>query len=183
MYRTVLAATTAMFLATGAFAQSEPATGGAAQTDGMQTDTMRSNPAAATTATGQAAAAPFVTAQSPNESMASDLIGTSVVDPQDETIGSVDDLVVDSSGRVTAAIVGVGGFLGIGAKDVGISMQHLEPARTEGGSLQLVTMLTREDLEQAPEFASLDDAAGGGLTATTPPGTQPASPGTAAPLD
>ena len=41
-----------------------------------------------------------------------------VYDPSDNKIGDVDDVLIDKEGRVTAMIIGVGGFLGMGEKDV-----------------------------------------------------------------
>src|SRR5262245_66203826 len=43
-----------------------------------------------------------------------------VYDPSDQKIGDVTDLLVDRNGRITTAIVAVGGFLGIGDKDVAV---------------------------------------------------------------
>jgi sporulation protein YlmC with PRC-barrel domain len=43
-----------------------------------------------------------------------------VYDPSDNKIGRVDDILIDKEGRVTAVIIGVGGFLGMGEKDVAL---------------------------------------------------------------
>jgi sporulation protein YlmC with PRC-barrel domain len=43
-----------------------------------------------------------------------------VYDPSDNKIGGVDDILIDKEGRVTAVIIGVGGFLGMGEKDVAL---------------------------------------------------------------
>jgi sporulation protein YlmC with PRC-barrel domain len=43
-----------------------------------------------------------------------------VYDPSDNKIGGVDDILTDKEGRVTAVIIGVGGFLGMGEKDVAV---------------------------------------------------------------
>ena len=42
----------------------------------------------------------------------------SVYDPEEAKIGDVDDVLVDKAGKVTGLVVGVGGFLGAGEKDV-----------------------------------------------------------------
>src|SRR5437868_8471298 len=44
----------------------------------------------------------------------------SVYDPKLNKIGTVDDVLVDKQGKVTALIIGVGGFLGMGEKDVAV---------------------------------------------------------------
>jgi sporulation protein YlmC with PRC-barrel domain len=57
-----------------------------------------------------------------------------VYDPADAKIGSVDDLLIDQQGRITAVLVGVAGFLGIGEKDVAIpfSALHASEKTTNG---------------------------------------------------
>jgi sporulation protein YlmC with PRC-barrel domain len=53
-----------------------------------------------------------------------------VYDPSDNKIGGVDDILIDKEGRVTAVIIGVGGFLGMGEKDVAVALQ-LNPRQRE----------------------------------------------------
>ena len=43
-----------------------------------------------------------------------------VYDPSDNKIGDVDDVLIDTDGHVTALIIAVGGFLGMGEKDVAV---------------------------------------------------------------
>ena len=59
--------------------------------------------------------------QQPQELRVDWIVGTTVTDPQGETIGTVDDLLLDEDdGSVSAAIVSVGGFLGFGAKQIAV---------------------------------------------------------------
>ena len=58
--------------------------------------------------------------------LASNLIGQTVVNSQDESIGDINDLVTDESGKVIAVLVGTGGFLGLGEKDVALGYQDLK---------------------------------------------------------
>lgn len=88
-----------------------------------------------------------------------DLIGTSVRNAQNETIGEVEDLVVEKNGRVKGVVVGVGGFLGIGEKHVALAWNELqmrEPERsgatTRARHPTLVVNVTKDQLRQAPEF-------------------------------
>jgi hypothetical protein len=62
----------------------------------------------------------FLAKQKPDEVLATDLIGRPAVDAAKETIGDVNDLVTDGNGKTIAVVIGVGGFLGIGEKDVAI---------------------------------------------------------------
>jgi sporulation protein YlmC with PRC-barrel domain len=68
----------------------------------------------------------FMTQMQPNQIMASKLIGTKVVSANNESIGDINDVIVDRQGQAVAAVVGVGGFLGIGEKDVAVPFASLE---------------------------------------------------------
>jgi sporulation protein YlmC with PRC-barrel domain len=68
----------------------------------------------------------FMTKMEANQMMASDLIGTRVVSTNNESIGDINDVIVDRNGQIMAAVVGVGGFLGIGEKDVAVPFKSLE---------------------------------------------------------
>ena len=52
-----------------------------------------------------------------------------VYDPSDNKIGDVDDVLIDKEGRVTAMIIGVGGFLGMGEKELRFPSAPCTPAR------------------------------------------------------
>lgn len=99
----------------------------------------------------------FVTQQEQSEVLATTYIGKDVLNAQDEKVGKINDLVMDQEGRVTAAVIGVGGFLGIGEKNVGVPIDSIEVRPLEGTDVQLVMQSTREELEAAPEFADLDE--------------------------
>jgi sporulation protein YlmC with PRC-barrel domain len=68
----------------------------------------------------------FMTQMQPTQIMASKLIGTRVVSANNESIGDINDVIVDRNGQAIAAVVGVGGFLGIGEKDVAVPFNSLE---------------------------------------------------------
>lgn len=89
----------------------------------------------AQTATPDAATAPmaatageggFLTYQEGNQMLGSGLMGADVWGADNESIGSVDDLLLDRDGQVQAIILNIGGFLGIGARNVAISTDELE---------------------------------------------------------
>lgn len=68
----------------------------------------------------------FMTQMQAEQVMASKLIGTTVVGANNESIGDVNDVILDRNGQVMAVVVGVGGFLGIGEKDVAVPFKSLE---------------------------------------------------------
>jgi sporulation protein YlmC with PRC-barrel domain len=85
---------------------------------------------------------------------ASEVIGLNVMTPNNEdTIGEVDDLVLDASnGTIRYAAVSVGGFLGIGDKMVAVPWKAFECKKDEDGNSYLSLNTTKEKLEKAPGF-------------------------------
>ena len=79
-----------------------------------------------------------------------------VNDPTDNKVGDVRDLIIDKDGRIIAAIVGVGGFLGIDEKNVAIPFDALKlsPESFGGKIVTKVLMVntTKEELRSAPGF-------------------------------
>jgi sporulation protein YlmC with PRC-barrel domain len=76
------------------------------------------------------------------------VIGTSVKDASGERIGSIEDIVLDKlSNNIVFAIVGFGGFLGMGEKYHPIPWSSLKYDEREGG---YVVNFTRDVLEAAP---------------------------------
>lgn len=64
----------------------------------------------------------------------SKLIGMNVYNDQNEKIGTIKDLMVEKSGTIASAVIGVGGFLGMGERDVAVKFADLkwsnEPVRS-----------------------------------------------------
>lgn len=56
---------------------------------------------------------------------ASKLSGLSVYNDQNEKLGSISELLVDSSGKINAVVIGVGGFLGVGQHDIAVRFDSL----------------------------------------------------------
>lgn len=99
------------------------------------------------------------------------ITGTRVLSPQDEVVGTVRDLIVDrESGEMTAAIISVGGFLGIGAKQIAVDWSELQ---IDYDANEIRLDLTREEAEAAPDYAFREQQ---------PPPPPPAPPG-AVPAD
>ena len=94
----------------------------------------------------------FINAQRQDQWLASKFKGTDVVGPQDEKIGDVSDILFDKDGKVVAYVVGVGGFLGIGAKDVAlapIAFQVVPGDKSKNESDKLRLSMTKDQLKQA----------------------------------
>lgn len=146
MIRKLLATTAiASVVATGAFAQSGKTTAPAADA------------AATTTAapTADQANANVNTAVVPADGqLASNLIGETVYNgtgDNAEKIGNVNDLILSSSGQIESVIVGVGGFLGIGEKNVALSYSEIDWAERDGDRW-IVVATTADALKELPAF-------------------------------
>ena len=111
---------------------------------------------------------PILTQLEPGQMTSNEVIGMDVRNFEDESIGSINYLVIDEQNRVIAGVVSVGGFLGIGAKDVAVNWQEFSFNPEE--KVAAVT-LTREALEDAPSFQDRDD-----LVAERDADTPPAAP-------
>jgi sporulation protein YlmC with PRC-barrel domain len=83
--------------------------------------------------------------------LASDIYKADVYDNSKHKIGVVTDLVMDNSGNVTTAVVGVGGFLGVGEKNVAVPFKDLK-VESRDGKDWLVLNQTKQDLKAAPAF-------------------------------
>lgn len=57
---------------------------------------------------------------------ASKVVGLNVYNDQNENVGSINDLLMDKSGNVKAAVISVGGFLGMGSRYVAIAFDKIK---------------------------------------------------------
>ncbi len=101
--------------------------------------------------------APFLTKQESSDWLVGNLIGKSVVNADNESIGDVNDLVTDQNGKIIAIVVGAGGFLGIGEKDVAIRFEDVKLARDENNDVKIIADLDKETLASAPDYQTLDE--------------------------
>lgn len=76
----------------------------------------------------------------------------SVYDPKDNKIGEIMDVLVDKSGKVTSLIVGVGGFLGAGEKDVSVPFDAVHVTDKNNNKWYLVMNVTKDELKSASGF-------------------------------
>lgn len=151
----------------------------------MQGGTEMKAPDTSAAAPAIGAPAGFVTAQGEAQWMVSNLMGKSVVGTDDKTIGEINDVVLDQEGKADAAVIGVGGFLGIGQKNVAIPFSELQVSKNAEGEVEKIMLsATREQLEQAPAFKTLADIRSEQdrmSTGSTRPADPTAPPATTAP--
>ena len=78
-----------------------------------------------------------------------DYDGKDVVNAKGDKVGEVDKLVVSTGDQKVYAVVGVGGFLGIGEKDVAIPLEQLQP---QGDKLALSSGITEDELKNSMRY-------------------------------
>jgi sporulation protein YlmC with PRC-barrel domain len=74
-----------------------------------------------------------------------------VYDPSNSKIGQITDVLVDKSGKISTLIIGVGGFLGVGEKEVAVPFEEVQ-ATTRDNKIHLVMNATKDVLKSAPAF-------------------------------
>lgn len=79
---------------------------------------------------------------------ASKVIGTSVVNDANDTVGKIDDVIIGQDGKAPFVVLSVGGFLGVGDRLVVLPYDQL---RTTGGKVVLPGA-TKDALKALPEF-------------------------------
>jgi sporulation protein YlmC with PRC-barrel domain len=74
-----------------------------------------------------------------------------VYDKGQNTVGKIDDVLIDKSGKITALIVGVGGFLGIGEKDVALPFSAVK-SEQKNNKWYLTVDETKDSLKSAAGY-------------------------------
>jgi sporulation protein YlmC with PRC-barrel domain len=123
---------------------------------------------AQTTTTQSGASGLTVSGIDPNNvMMASNMIGTTVYSANNENVGDINDIIIGKDGRVEGVVIGVGGFLGLGEKDVLIPLDRIQFSRDDNNNQRLVIASTKQDLENAPAFDRTRFMTGSSTTTTT----------------
>jgi sporulation protein YlmC with PRC-barrel domain len=94
---------------------------------------------------------------------ASKLMGLNVYNEANEKLGDVNELILDKDGKVSAVVIGVGGFLGMGEHDIAVTMDKLkfieEPVRTSSTAPATTTRETTTGTSTAPATTTTTSAA------------------------
>lgn len=133
----------------------------------VATSTSTSAPATTTTDTNSTAAAPSTDANSnstmktdktamtpvdPGKIRSQDLVGTTVYGANDEKVGQIGDIVLTKDSKIDAVIMDVGGFLGMGKKEVAVAMDNLKFMEDKNGKRYLYTNFTKDQLKTQPAY-------------------------------
>jgi sporulation protein YlmC with PRC-barrel domain len=103
------------------------------------------------------ATAAYPLRQDSSQWLGSNLIGANVVSVNKERIGKVANLILNDDGKVEAAVIKIGGFMGFGGKTVAVTYDSLNITRNaKGDAIDHVTVAaTKDDLRRAAAFKSL----------------------------
>jgi sporulation protein YlmC with PRC-barrel domain len=108
----------------------------------------------------------FYTVQSA-DMRASKLMGADVYNLNNENIGEVSDLIIDNGKNIKAVVLSIGGFLGIGDRNVAVQPGSIVLKEQNDGSPRLMVNTTKDELKNAPAFNFADvDKAGSGAATT-----------------
>jgi sporulation protein YlmC with PRC-barrel domain len=140
-------------MALPAFAQERPAdprNSPFAQNAPAQREPARESPLAAAAAeTPKAGSAQIMTSVPPQSITVADWYKQSVYDPSNNKIGEIMDVLLSQDGKVNALIIGVGGFLGMGEKDVAVPFDAVKHT-VKDGNTYLTLDSTKDALKAAP---------------------------------
>lgn len=104
----------------------------------------------------------FFKGQTVNQYLAKErLIGAKVIGKDGATIGTVDDLILTQSGQIDGVIMAVGGFLGVGQKQVGVQMRALRVSTADGKVTVTLPGITSEVLGAVPAYQRASAAPAG----------------------
>jgi PRC-barrel domain len=118
----------------------------------------------------------FITQQQQNQWRASRLIGVDVYGSDNEKIGDINEVLVDRSGNADAVVLGVGGFLGIGEKNVALPFNAFE-WQMEDNRRTASASGTGSGAGGSGSAARSGDTAATGSTASTSPGASGSTAG------
>jgi len=92
----------------------------------------------------------FVTMK-PADTLSSQLVGTNVYNNQNESVGEIEDLVIENGKTITGVVVSAGGFLGLGEHYVLLEPSSIVLSQKDG-SMKAFINTTKETLKGAPAF-------------------------------
>jgi sporulation protein YlmC with PRC-barrel domain len=96
-------------------------------------------------------AAETMSALPPDSFTVTDYYKQDVYDQSKNSVGKIDDVLLDKSGKVTALMVGVGGFLGMGEKDVALPFNAVKAERKDN-KWYLTVDQTKDSLKGAAGY-------------------------------
>ena len=85
------------------------------------------------------------------------LIGTDIRTYDQETVATVEDVLMTADGKVENVVARFGGFLGFGENTVLLGMEEISVVKDADGNVVVLTNLTPDALKERPEYVPEDD--------------------------
>jgi sporulation protein YlmC with PRC-barrel domain len=124
----------------------------------------------------------WITQLQPNQWRASDLEGLDVYSSNNgDKIGDIGELILDSSGKVQALVIGVGGYLGIGDRDIAVPFDQIRFESQPRGNATDTTTGEARLAGTSPGGSTVASPAATGTAAVPAGSNSPAAPNTPAP--
>jgi hypothetical protein len=130
----------------------------------------------------------FIAMQRPDQWVFTKFKGTDVLGSDNGNVGAVNDLLFDGTGKIAGVVVGVGGFLGIGAKNMAIDMSAFDVipvdadrsvgnggpivSSKDASGIKLKVAWTKDQLMAAPDFQYYKPPAPPTTTGAASPGSR-----------
>ncbi len=159
--KTLTAVAVALLLSTTAYAQQTPDTSGSApsghptgnqgQTPMTPHNTGMQGTSSGAASTSANAGNRFQTNQGQDQWLVGNLWHKSVYNAAGQSIGDLNDILIDKDGKIAAIVVGVGGFLGLGEKNVAVDFDQLKQHGNVSGD-RITLGMSEQDLRNAPTF-------------------------------
>jgi len=148
----MLGAALSALMLSGAFAQSpSPPSSSSSPPSAAAPSAPKADTSASKATTGKA---DLVMSQKPDQYLASKFKGTDVLGADGKKIGGISDILFDKDGKIEAYVVSIGGFLGMGAKEVALAPASFDIVKGDnGGADKLKVSMTLDELKQAENFA------------------------------
>ncbi|MGF1619456.1 MAG: PRC-barrel domain-containing protein [Rhodomicrobiaceae bacterium] len=97
----------------------------------------------------------YIAQQTSGEWLASRMIGVAVENSTGESLGDINDLILSESGEVVGAVIGVGGFLGMGEKNVAVPYSAVSTTQKDNATV-VILPASKEELQAAPDYSDLE---------------------------
>jgi hypothetical protein len=109
--------------------------------------------------------APSATQETMQQGEATGTLGHDVIGPDEKVVGRIVEVLVNDTGQPRAAVLDVGGFLGLGNRRVAVAWRALHFTPTPDGPGRIVLEMTAEQIKATPEYKAADKP----VTVAAPP--------------
>jgi sporulation protein YlmC with PRC-barrel domain len=119
----------------------------------MKSDASKSTTTTSASSSSASGSAAAIASQKPDQLLASKFKGADVLGSDDKKIGDVSDILFTKDGKIDAYLISVGGFLGVGSKEVALAPSSVQLIQDKDkNDFKLKVSMNKDQLAQAPNF-------------------------------